>query len=75
MENNSKSEIIMNKPFSEYKNIKITKLSPTIGAYIDNLDINDIYNNNILLDEIKNALHDNLVIFIKNQKIYQLKII
>lgn len=57
-----------NNSHIEYKYVKITKLSPTIGAYIDNIDINDIYNNNILLDEIKNALYDNLVIFIKNQR-------
>ena len=44
----------------------IKKLSKNIGASILNIDINNL--NDEIINEIKIALYDNIVIFIKNQK-------
>ena len=49
-----------------YKYIIVNKLSDNIGASILNVDINNL--DNEILNEIKKALYDNIVIFIKNQK-------
>lgn len=49
-----------------YKYITIEKLSENIGVSISNININNI--NDETVEEIKDALYNNIVIFIKNQK-------